>query len=68
VQGKKLSAVDKVIDDLLVEMRGAGEITERYWASLVSNAQPGNIVSFCLSLVCVFSETIVVANPAWFPT
>jgi hypothetical protein len=46
VQGKKILAVDKVIDDLLVEMRGAGEITERYRAWLVVNAQSGNIVSF----------------------
>jgi hypothetical protein len=53
VQDKKLLAVDKVIDDLLVEMRGAGEITERYWAWLVANAQPGNIVSFWLGLVFI---------------
>jgi hypothetical protein len=73
VQGEKLSAVDKVVDDLLVEMQGAGEITERYRAWLVVNAQPSDIVSFCLGLVFVadgsiFSETIITAHPAWFPT
>jgi hypothetical protein len=52
-QGEKLLVVDEVVDDLLVEMRGAGEITERYQAWLVANAQPGNIVSFCLGLVFV---------------
>jgi hypothetical protein len=52
-QGKKLLVVDKVIDDLPVEMRGAGEITEWYRSWLVVNAQPGDIVSFCLGLVFV---------------
>jgi hypothetical protein len=73
VQGEKLSAVNKVVDDLLVEMQGAGEITKRYRAWLVVNAQPSDIVSFCLGLVFVadgsiFSETIIIAHPAWFPT
>jgi hypothetical protein len=72
-QGEKLSVVDEVIDDLPVEMRGAGEITERYRVWLVANTQPSDIVSFCLGLVFVadgsiFSETIIVANPVWFPT
>jgi hypothetical protein len=53
VQGEKLSAVAEVIDDLPVEMRGAGEITEQYQSWLVANAQPGDIVNFCLSLVFV---------------
>jgi hypothetical protein len=52
-QSKKLLVVAKVVDDLPVEMQGAGEITERYQLWLVANAQPGNIVSFCLSLVFV---------------
>jgi hypothetical protein len=52
-QGKKLLAVDKAIDDLPVEMRGAGEITEWYQSWLVANAQPTDIVSFCLGLVFV---------------
>jgi hypothetical protein len=46
VPGETFSAVDGVIDDLPVEMRGAGEITERYRAWLVANAQPSDIVSF----------------------
>jgi hypothetical protein len=45
-QGETFSAVDEVVDDLPVEMRGAGEITERYRAWLVANAQPSDIVSF----------------------
>jgi hypothetical protein len=45
-QGEMFLAVDEVVDDLLVEMRGAGEITERYRAWLVANAQPSDIVSF----------------------
>jgi hypothetical protein len=45
-QGETFSVVDKVIDDLPVEMRGAGEITEWYRAWLVANAQPSDIVSF----------------------
>jgi hypothetical protein len=38
VQGEQLLVVEEVIDDLLVEMRGAGEITEQYQAWLVANA------------------------------
>jgi hypothetical protein len=45
-QGKTFLAVDEVVDDLPVEMRGAGEITERYQAWLVANAQASDIVSF----------------------
>jgi hypothetical protein len=45
-QGETFSAVDEVVDDLPVEMRGAGEITEQYRAWLVANAQPSDIVSF----------------------
>jgi hypothetical protein len=72
-QGEKFSAVEEVVDDLPVEMRGAGEITKWYRALLVANAQPSDIVSFWLGLVfllmvCVFSEMFVIANPAWFPT
>jgi hypothetical protein len=48
-----LSALEEVIDDLLVEMRGAGEITERYRVWLVANTQPGDIVSFWLGLVFI---------------
>jgi hypothetical protein len=51
--GEKLLVVDKIIDNLLVEMRGAGEITKWYRAWLVANAQPSDIVSFCLGLVFV---------------
>jgi hypothetical protein len=65
-QGEKLLTVEDIVDDLPVEMRGAGEITERYRAWLVANAQPSDIVSFWLGLV--FSKTFIVANPAWFPT
>jgi hypothetical protein len=50
-QNKKILAVDKVVDDMPVEMQGAGEITKWYQAWLVANAQPGNIVSFYLGLV-----------------
>jgi hypothetical protein len=64
--GEKLSVVDEVVDDLPVEMQGAGEITKRYQSWLVANAQPGDIVGFWLGLV--FSEMFVVANPAWFLT
>jgi hypothetical protein len=46
VQGEKFLAVEEVVDDLPVEMQGAGEITEWYRAWLVANAQPGDIVSF----------------------
>jgi hypothetical protein len=53
VQGEKFLVVEEVVDDLLVEMRGAGEITERYRAWLVVNAQPGDIVSFWLGLVFI---------------
>jgi hypothetical protein len=42
-QGEKLSAVDKVVDDLPVEMQGAGEITKWYQAWLVANAQPATL-------------------------
>jgi hypothetical protein len=52
-QGEKFSAVEEVVDDLPVEMRGAGEITERYRAWLVANAQPSSIVSFWLGLVFI---------------
>jgi hypothetical protein len=52
-QAEKLSAVDEVVDDLPVEMQGAGEITERYRVWLVANAQPGDLVSFWLSLVFI---------------
>jgi hypothetical protein len=45
-QGETFSVVDKVVNYLPVEMRGAGEITERYQAWLVANAQPSDIVSF----------------------
>jgi hypothetical protein len=44
-QGEKILAVDEVVDDLPVEMRGAREIIKRYRLWLVANAQPGNIVS-----------------------
>jgi hypothetical protein len=53
VQGKKLSAVEEVVDDLPVEMQGAGEIPEQYRAWLVANAQPSDIVSFWLGLVFI---------------
>jgi hypothetical protein len=52
-QGEKFLAVEEVIDDLPVEMRGAGEITKWYRAWLVANAQPSDIVSF-FSLGLVF--------------
>jgi hypothetical protein len=44
--GETFLAVDEVVDDLPVEMLGAGEITERYRAWLVANAQPSDIMSF----------------------
>jgi hypothetical protein len=53
VHDKKITAVNNVMDDMLVEMQGAGEITKRYQAWLVVNAQPSNIVSFYLGLVFV---------------